>query len=389
MAVGERPARIAFFDAYAHDAGAGLALRDIVARIDRERFEPIALLARHGPLAGLLAEAGCPVEVLEPPPPLGVIGGGLATAGAWRKLRLGLALVRYSSTIARWLRAREIDVLHCNQTRAAFAAGPGARIARVPVAWNVRIRERLPQLVVRVAEACAETIIPLTERDFDGLPNERRLLARSIVIRNAVDIERFSPTRDQAAARASVGVADDAPLILSAGVLVPRKGFDVAIRAMGAVAERLPDARLLIAGGEPAGGGCRAELEALVAERDLADAVTLLGPRDDMPELLAACDALVLASRHEGDPAVVLEAMASARPVVATPAAAAAVEDGATGVVVPADGDGALAEALIGLLSDPQAARRMGAVGRAVAEARHDIRAMVRRYEDAWTRMLR
>jgi glycosyltransferase involved in cell wall biosynthesis len=117
--------------------------------------------------------------------------------------------------------------------------------------------------------------------------------------------------------------------------------------------------------------------------------VTLLGPRGDLPELLAACDLLVLPSRHEGDPAVVLEAMASARPVVVTPAAAASVEADGTGLIVPQDDPSALAQAIIRLLRDPEAARQMGVAGRAVVEERHDIRAMVSRYESVWEGLLR
>ena len=390
MTGGASPARIAFHDAYAHDAGAGIALRDLVARMDRDRFEPIALLARHGPLAGLFAEIGVPVEVLPPPPPLGVIGNGLAACGPWEKLRLARALARHSFTIAGWLRRNDVALLHCNQTRAALQAGPGARIAGVPMAWNVRIHERLPRPVVAIAEACSHAIIPLTERDFAGLPDEARLLARSTIIRNAVDTERFSPISDQAAARLRLGLPAGAPIVLAAGVLVPRKGFDVAIRAMQLVLEALPHARLLIAGAEPsAGEGCRAQLEALVTEGQLQGAVTLLGPRGDLPELLAACDLLVLPSRHEGDPAVVLEAMASARPVVVTPAAAASVEADGTGLIVPQDDPSALAQAIIRLLRDPEGARRVGTAGRAVVEERHDIRTMVRRYESVWEDLLR
>ena len=182
MAAGERPARIAFFDAYAHDAGAGLALRDIVARIDRERFEPIALLARHGPLAALLAEVGCPVEVLEPPPPLGVIGGGLATAGAWRKLRLGLALVRYSSTVARWLRAREIDaevVLKATKVDGVYARDP----VEAPdaeryetLSYSEAIERRLQFMDAAALSLCRENGIPIVVFDFFREGNIERAL---------------------------------------------------------------------------------------------------------------------------------------------------------------------------------------------------------------------
>jgi glycosyltransferase involved in cell wall biosynthesis len=350
----------------------------------------MALLPREGPLAGMLREVDCPVEVIEPPPPLDRYGRRLAAAGGLTKIRAALALARYARTVSGWLRKREVDLLHCNQTRATVMAGPGGRLARAPVVWNVRIRERLPRAVVRLAAACSKLIIPLTEHDFQGLPDERRLLRKSTVIRNAVDTDRFTPDRDRAAARARLGLAAGTPVVLSVGVLVRRKGFDLLIRATKGVRQRVPGTKLLIAGQEPGGvEGAREELEALAAELGVTDAVTLLGQRDDVPELLAACDVFALASRHEGDPASVLEAMATARPVVVTPAAAAAVEDGRTGLVVPTDDAEALAEALASLLADPELRRELGRAGRAVVAAEHDMAAMVRAYEDAWESVLR
>lgn len=390
MARARRPARIAFFDAYALPGGASIALRDLIARIDRDRFEPLALLPRRGALAEMLEAVDCPVEVLEPPPPLGAFGRRLVEAGASAKLRAAAALARYTWTVAHRLRVSEVDLLHCNQTRAALEAGPGGQLAGARVVWNVRIRERLPRLVVRFVDECSDLIIPLTEHDFAGLPDEAHLRGRSMVIRNAVDTERFSAGRDRTAVRARLGLTDGERVLLSAGALVRRKGHDVAIRATARVIERVPGAKLLIAGGEPEGvEGSRAELEALIARRGVGESVTLLGPRSDMPDLLAACDALVLASRCEGDPAVVLEAMATARPVVVTEPAAAAVEDGVAGFVVPGGSAEALADAICTLLGDPARMRAMGEAGRRVVETGHDIRAMVRQYEHAWASLLR
>ncbi|MFW6438375.1 MAG: glycosyltransferase family 4 protein, partial [Armatimonadota bacterium] len=349
---------------------------------------PGALLPRPGPLVEMLLAVDCPVHVIEPPPPLGSFGRRLIAAGLRERAAVGRALIGYSWTLARWLRAERVDLLHCNQTRAVVEAGPAGRLAGVPVVWNVRIRERLPRSVIRLCDECADVIIPLTERDFAGLADEQHLLSRSTIITNAVDTERFSFSGDDLAARARLGVGGGA-LVLTAGVLVPRKGFDVLIRAMAQVVRDHPDALLFIAGDEPdMPGGCRAELEALIGELGAQERVRLLGHREDMPDLLAACDVFVLASHLEGDPAVVLEAMATGRPVVASAPAASAVQQDITGVVVP-DGDAdACARAISGLLANPARARRMGESARRVAEARYDIRVMVRRYEAAWGRLV-
>ncbi len=390
MASRTRPARIAFCDAYATMHGAGMMLCEIVRHLDRGRFEPVAVLPRGGALVEGLRALGCPVELVPPDPPLDQLGRRLVRAGLGCKLRAGLALHRYANRVSAWLHAHDVDVLHCNQTRAAVMAGPGARRARVPCVWNVRIREQLPPLIVRVAEHCATRIVPLTEDSFVEQPRARRLMQRATVIPNAVDLARFAPTVDGSAVRAELDLPARAPIILSAGVLVRRKGFSVLIRALPRIIGVHPDVRLLIAGerSETDPGDHPAELRALADELGVADALLLPGRREDMPELLAACDVFVLTSRHEGQPAVVLEAMASARPVVVTPAAAAGIEHGRSGIVVPEDDPEAVAAAVLGLLARPERAREIGRAARRDVEERHDVRAMVRAYERVYLELL-
>ncbi|MFW6156992.1 MAG: glycosyltransferase, partial [Armatimonadota bacterium] len=193
----------------------------------------------------------------------------------------------------------------------------------------------------------------------------------------------------RAAARGRLGVPESVPLIVSVGLLVRRKGFDVLVRAMEWVRSDHPDVRLLIAGDEPDGmGGCREELEALIEELELGECVTLLGHRGDVPELLAACDVFVLASREEGDPAAVLEAMATGLPVLVTEPASAAVEQFVTGLVVRPDDHLCLSQRLSILLAVPSLHDEWGQAGRRVVEARHDLDRMVRRYEEAWESVL-
>ncbi len=385
-----RPARIAFYDAYASLDGSGMMLREIVRHLDRERFDPLALLPREGPLQGALAAEGCPVAVLAPEPPLDAYGRRLLGAGVAGKLRGLRALRRYWGEVADWLRGREVRLLHCNQTRAAVQAGPGARRAGVPVVWNVRIQETLPWYVVLIADRCADRIVPLTEDCFEGVPGAARRARKSVVIPNAVDLARFDPETDGSRVRAELGISRGAPVLLSVGVLVARKGFDTLVGAMPAILREHPGARLLIAGGPPAAGSVDhgRELERLAADLGVGDAVTLLGRRDDVPELLAACDIFLLASRHEGQPGAVLEAMATARPVVVTPAAAAGVEDGSTGVIVPEADAEARGRAVRGRLADRARAGERGRAARRQVERHHDVRAMVRTYERVYLDLL-
>lgn len=132
---------------------------------------------------------------------------------------------------------------------------------------------------------------------------------RTLVLRNGVDLELFSPG-DRNAARSALGLTHFT--LLSVGALIPRKGHDLIIRALAAC----PDCHLLIAGSGP----LRAELERLAASQGVVERVRFLGdvPHKRLPEFYRAADVMVLASSREGWANVLLEAMACGTPVVAT-----------------------------------------------------------------------
>jgi teichuronic acid biosynthesis glycosyltransferase TuaC len=128
-----------------------------------------------------------------------------------------------------------------------------------------------------------------------------------------VDLDRFRPAPDRIAARRALGI--EGPLLLSVGALIPRKGHDLTIAALG----RLPDATLMIVGEGPD----RARLEGLAAP--LGDRVRLLGrrPHEDLPALAAAADVGVLVSASEGLANAWVESLACGTPVVISEAGGA------------------------------------------------------------------
>lgn len=145
------------------------------------------------------------------------------------------------------------------------------------------------------------------------------------------------------AAPAPVAPPLGAPLIVAIGRLVPQKGFDVAIR--GFARADLPDARLAILGEGP----LAADLHALARRLGVAERVEFTGHVADVRPWLDRARLLLLTSRYEGYGAVIVEALAAGRPVVATrctPAADELLADPACGAVVPVDDVDALARAL-------------------------------------------
>jgi glycosyltransferase involved in cell wall biosynthesis len=204
------------------------------------------------------------------------------------------------------------------------------------------------------------------------------------VIENGIDLARFTPAPDaRAAARAALGLPENAWVVGSVGRLAPEKDYPLFVRAAAPLLG--PDARLLIVGGG-------SEAEAIRAEANRAGVgafVTLPGPRDDVPSALAAMDAFALSSKLEGLPLSVLEAMAVKLPVVvpAIGGLPTLIRDGETGLLFPAGDATALGRHLGGLRADPARARTIAAAGQAYVHQRHSREAMVRRYLDLYTRV--
>ncbi len=161
--------------------------------------------------------------------------------------------------------------------------------------------------------------------------------------------------------------------------LSPEKDVANLVRAAALAIQRAADFRVEVAGDGP----CRADLDGLAESLGIKDRVTFLGEMHDVPAVLARALLFALPSRSEGIPLTALEAMASGLPVVATRVGGLpeVVDDGSSGLLVPASDPGALADAMVSLWNDHDRCDRMGRAGRRRAEHCFDIRRMVGEYE--------
>src|SRR5262249_20041815 len=227
---------------------------------------------------------------------------------------------------------------------------------------------------------CSDVILSQNEEDVETALRER--IARPGQIRllgNGIDLSRFDPVRVGPEARrrtrAALGIAEDAPVVGFVGRLVAEKGIGELLAAARTGRARWPGARLLLVG--VAGLEKPDHVTPQVAERlGLGDACVFTGMRQDMPELYRAMDVFALPSYREGFPRAPMEAAAMRLPCVVTDVRGCrqAVAHGRNGLLVPVGAAGALADALLALLLDPQPARRVGEEGRRRAVAEFDER---------------
>lgn len=275
---------------------------------------------------------------------------------------------KYGALTARALRhARRADVVYAHflfPTGAAAAAA--ARLAGVPYVLtahgqDVRNLQRAPLRRAAAGPLRGAAAVIAVSRHLAGALRETGLSLPPVhVIDMGVDLERFRPA-DRAAARASLGLPPEGPLVVAVGGLTERKNPLGLLLAFARVRSARPDARLALVGDGP----LRRAVDAGVARLGLGDAVIRPGvlPHAAVADWLAASDLLAIPSLVEPLGIAALEALASGRPVVAT-------RVGGTAEVVPAPGAGRLvdprrpAEIAAGILAvlerppPPEACRR-------------------------------
>lgn len=288
---------------------------------------------------------------------------------------------------AQVLRAWQPDAVISFVYQANVLGRVAGRLAGVPVVISSIRNEyfggRGRELVLRATDRlsavtttnCAAVATSVVERGI--VPADRM-----VVVPNGIDPAPYIRAgADRASARRELGLTDECFVWLAAGRLEAQKDYPTLLAALARCAPENPRHVVLIAGQ----GQLRTELEAAAGDLGVAGRVRFLGVRSDVPQLMAAADAVVLASRHEGLPNVVMEAMAAARPVVATEVGGTPelVRSAVSGLLVAPADPPALAAAMTRIMALPDRERQaMGATGRAVITEQYSLSSVARQWLD-------
>jgi glycosyltransferase involved in cell wall biosynthesis len=342
--------------------------------LDRERYRPhLYCLRDEGNLIETARGLDVPVETFG-------MRGSLRHPGDFA------GLLRMRSV----MKALDPSIVHGYLLRGNFFAAAAARAAGVPVVVTSKRGLHAPAGAgERFAVGTSNRLSDIVTGNSPAVLEFTREIERAPslcmeMIPSGVDTARFDPAVARSL-RDELGLGD-APIVGTAITFRPRKGFRMLFEAFAAVRERIPDARLLIAGAD----AYEPDPEALARQLGILDAITLLGRRSDMPDVLQSFDVFVLPSQSEGMSNAILEAMAMGLPVVATAVGGAPVviDEGRTGFLVEYPDSAALAERLGRLLPDAELRGRVGAAARETVVEGYSAAVMVRTMEELYDRLL-
>lgn len=283
--------------------------------------------------------------------------------------RLGVPGIRFLGLITFWLRSlsllRSLDpeVIHAQGTEVGIPGLLAGRFAGKPsVVWGQGSDIFVPSLLGKPTSGIvlrqADAVIALTEEMRERIRNAYHREDGIFVIPHGVELGKFD-NLSREVARSQLQLRPDEKVILFVGSLRPVKGVNYLIQAMETIKKGVPKARLMLVGDGPD----RETLEGLARELHLADSMSFIGrmPNERIPEYMAASDVFVLPSLSEGFSTVILEAMASGLPIVATRVGdmRQVIEEGYNGFLVEPRNPSQIAEKVLLLLEDEQLRERM------------------------------
>jgi glycosyltransferase involved in cell wall biosynthesis len=348
--------------------------RAIVAHSRTDRFRvAVGSLAPAGPLQEAMTR----------------LGAGTFDLGASTGRQYPLALPR----LVRFLRRERASLLHAHCFYPTLLGLVAARLARVRFVFtrhhsdhNIRLGKRWHTRVDAMCARRADRVIAVSEATARVMIDVERVSpSRVVVVYNGMDPLPEADPGSAAALRLQLGIAPQEPVCLMLGRLHEEKGQFVLLAALADVRLQKRGIRVLFVGDGPH----RSSMEEAARGLGLENVVSFLGPRTDVPVLMAAADVVVVPSLAESFGFVALEAMALGRPVVAaaTGGLTELIDDGRTGLLVSPGDPVALAAGISRLLANPPLAAALGASGHTDSQA-FTAERMVHAYEDVYAGVL-
>lgn len=381
--MGARPVTIAFPFAGGIVGGSHISAIKLIKGLDPLEFKPLVILHRcEGPTAELLRAEGIPFEAA----PIDCFD--LSAPG---RLRQMLATPGMAWTLGRFLRHRDVKIVHTNDGPMHATWAIAARLAGAKLLWHHRGNPRAAGLRF-VAPWLANRVVAVSSFASPA-PGLISAANRCSVVHSPFDTTIAAPRASVPSIDAELAALDLPPgaiLLGFFGHFVDRKRPLQFVEAVAAVIARRP--RLVVVGlmfGEVLEPGLDAKVMARARKLGIADNIRLMGFRTPPEPWLERCELLVVTAVDEPYGRTIIEAQLLGTPVVAAASGGniEAIRDMETGVLVPPDRPAAFANAIISLLENPATARKLAATARDEALLRYGIDGHVRSISDIYRQL--
>lgn len=336
---------------------------NLIRQLPADRFTVSCVCPFAGVVTDSLRRLGCDLYFVP-----------MADDPAWRSIQM----------VAQIVQQNKVDVIHAHLPKAHTLAGLVGCLTQTPTVATLHGMV-ITRQDVAVSRLTGSHLITVCQEAYYEALTLGVAANKLSLIRNGVDLERFSPQGDGQAFRAAANIPADVPLVGFVGRLAWEKGPDWFMRAAARVAATHPTVHFVVVGEGPMAG----ELANRVKEEHLEERIHLVGLQTDTWDIYPALDVWVQTSRVEGMPLALLEAMACGRAVVAMAVGGVIeqVETDKTGLVAPQGDWEDVSRKLLLLLNNPEQAQRMGQAGRARVEAFFDLQTTVRQTGDLLNRL--
>jgi glycosyltransferase involved in cell wall biosynthesis len=337
-----------------HQFGGGeTSLLNLMRSLNRERFVPRFVCQTESKFIEELRKLSVPVDCIRFP--------------SWR-IPNPVAMGRIVNRLNGIIKSHKAALLHANTPRTNLYAALLGKLnpGLVRVVWHARSEIENEKVDVdNLFSFLPGRILCNSDAIRRRFQKNGRQNPRAITIINGVDTQTFNPSISGAAIREEFGIDAGTPLVGIVGRIDPNKGHDVLIEATAQILPTVSFRLMIVGTPPPEAAGWANQLRYDLLKYRIDSHVIFTGFREDVPQILAALDLLVLASEKEGCSRTVIEAMAMGKPVLGTNTGGTPelVVDGVTGVLIPPKQPEALAGALAKMLTDREKMRRMGAAG--------------------------
>lgn len=343
--------------------GSHVSALELIRDLPRDLVEPLVALHQAGPLADYLDALSVSFERA---PEVGVVSAGSLLAQT-------AGMIRCAPQLARYIRGRDIDIVHTNDLRMHRTWSLAARLAGARFIWHQRSADSSRRLALY--SRLADRVLTISQFCKSKLPAS--MGRRAIVVANPFAVPSAASGRSAARLRLlhELRAPEDALVVGFVGNLTQQKRPQLFIEAAARVCRRSKRNFVFPMFGETR-EPMRDSVEELIAERDLGGKCVLMGPRRPIEPWIAACDILLAPAVNEALGRTVIEANLCGTPVIAAADGGhlEVLTHGETGLLVTADDPSAFADAVILLVENPDYAGKLAAAAFSSAGSRVSLR---------------